>query len=265
MPRLPQSESETGGCATLDISPTTQRNALAILRMLRPHTAIGHRKVRIGRVHDGGYVMVDDLANVSAAYSLGIDGEVSWDRQIADMNIDVYQYDHTIAGPPEQHPKFHWWKVGIGVEKSADGQLDSLENLLHANGHTNRNDLILKCDIEGFEYDMLSTISPDVLNRFRQIVIEMHFFEQIPNVEFANKMILAILNLTRDHAVVHVHANNHVGYAVNGGIAIPAVMEFTLVRRTDYELKPSTEIFPTHLDAPCAAGRIDYQLGNFVF
>ena len=78
-------------------------------------SAKGFSKKRIGRDFDGGYVMLDDFAGVEATYSFGIAQETSWDCGIADLGIDVFQYDHTIEALPEENPRFHWLRSGIGA------------------------------------------------------------------------------------------------------------------------------------------------------
>ncbi len=249
----------------MDLLPTTQHNALTVLRMLRPYAVRGFDKVRVGHAHDGGYVMVDDFSRIDAAYSLGVAGEVSWDLQIAERGIEIYQYDHTIDAPPVAHPRFHWVKTGIGAARSADESLDTLNNVMTANGHQAADNLILQCDIEGCEYDMLADIGPEVLSRFKQIVTEFHFFDRLADIDYAQRMIASFRNLTRNHKVVHVHANNFSGYTLNGGVAVPVTLEFTLVRAADYTLEAGQETFPTTLDSPNEAGKIDYQLGSFVY
>ena len=48
------------------------------------------RKFDWATLGDGGYVMLDDFAGVTAALSFGIDVNCSWDMQIAERGINVY-------------------------------------------------------------------------------------------------------------------------------------------------------------------------------
>ena len=247
-----------------DDSITTQRSVLSVLKLLRPASVVGHRMIRIGRIYDGGYVMIDDFAGCDAAYSFGISNEVSWDRQMADYGLDIYQYDHTIDQLPEQHSRFKWHKIGIAAEPDSESRLDTLANLVAANGHADA-DLILKCDIEGFEYEMFASTPSGVLNRFRQIVVEMHNFERLTDLNYAKMVFDALSNLSLTHQVVHVHANNHCGYAILGATPVPSVLEFTFARKTNYQFRTCVTTFPTELDAPCYPLRADYSLGTFAF
>lgn len=44
---------------------------------MEPYELVGFEKIRVGRNNDGGYVMVDDFDGIEAAYSIGINDDVS--------------------------------------------------------------------------------------------------------------------------------------------------------------------------------------------
>ena len=244
---------------------TDQRDRiLPILRLLRPYAVAGATKVRLGRDHDGGYVMIDDFTNVAAAYSFGIKDDVSWDLQVAERGIDVFQYDHTIDRLPAAHPRFHWSRRGVCGDDEENGLLSSLSTLIHSNGHEAA-ELILKMDVEGAEWSVFSTIAPAVLDRFQQIVCEFHGLQHVGQDDFYKRMLISCRTLALTHRVVHVHANNNTAYAIVGGVPIPACIEVTFIRMRGRHLEPSVETFPTPLDQPCWPGRADYNLGRFEF
>ena len=239
---------------------------LEILRMLSPSRAAGVEKVRIGRNHgDGGYVMLNDFSNITAAYSLGIKDDVTWDLDVAGKGIPIYQYDHTIDALPCEHHMFHWSKIGIG-DSDPNIPLVPLHELMTRNGHgADCGDLLLKCDIEGHEWRMLATMPSNMLGKFRQIVIECHGFSHVNQPDYAAIVAEGVRAMTLRHKVVHVHANNNSAYAIVGGVPVPTTLEFTLARIDAYDLSPSDEVFPTALDRPCSPHRVDYSLGRFVF
>lgn len=246
-----------------DESRDVQDRTLKVLRMIEPKTVEGFGKVRVGGQTDGGYVMINDFDGIKGAYSLGIKDDVTWDREVASHGIDIYQYDHTIDALPEENPRFHWFKTGIAGTKHDD--LDTLPNLMKANGHEQTSDLLLKCDIEGHEWEMLSRMSPGQLGQFRQIVLETHGWCHMDRDDFARGIEESVANLSAGHSLVHVHANNCASYSIVGGIPVPAVLEMTFVRSDIYRLTESKELFPTSLDAPCDLNRADFFLGNFRF
>jgi hypothetical protein len=250
---------------TYDLRRYVQHRTLQVLRMMRPYSLAGQKKIRLGRFNDGGYVMVDDFAAAEAAYSLGINDDVSWDLDIARLGIPVYQYDHTIPRLPEEHELFHWEKKCIsGIADPAAG-IESLETLIEKNGHQNANNLILKCDIEEAEWLLLRQTPNRILRKFKQIVIELHHMQYLAEDEHADNVRAAIANLTASHKVVHVHANNFAEWVVLGGIPVPGVLELTLLRDDSGEFTYSEETFPTLLDMSCYSKSADFYLGKFVF
>ena len=49
-----------------------------LFKRINIKSVVGHNKKRFGCDSDGGYVMIDNFANIDCAYSLGIFNEVSW-------------------------------------------------------------------------------------------------------------------------------------------------------------------------------------------
>jgi len=248
-----------------DLNHQSTHMARGALQMLRPHRLIGADKIRLGRFFDGGYVMIDSFDGVDAAYSLGINDDVSWDLDIAARGIPIFQYDPTIPHPPEDHELFQWKSVWIGGEVSAEKNTETLESLIRQNGHENSQDLILKCDIEGGEWPLLQRTPHRVIRQFRQMVFEIHNLSYLANSFDANNVRKAFLNLTGSHRVVHIHANNFASWEVVGGIPVPGVIEVTMIRKDQGIFEVSDEIFPTPLDMPCNSNAADFFLGRFEF
>jgi hypothetical protein len=245
--------------------PDVGADLIRLLRGLEPMRAEGARKIRIGRKSDGGYVMLDDFAGAEAAYSIGICDEASWDLEIADRGLPVFQYDHTIDAPPEAHPLLTWRKLGLGPADNPRSGLVTLRRMLAENGHARAQNLILKIDIEDAEWDVFAEVDRRVLRRFRQIVCEFHRWTDFPDPARAERMRRAFRALTRDHCVVHVHANNHGGYRIVAGVPLPDTLELSFARRSDWTFARGDEVFPTPLDAPNNPDFADYALGGFRF
>lgn len=237
---------------------------LSTLRMLRPYKLERLRKVRLGRYYDGGYVMVDDFEGSLAAYSLGINDDASWDLDMASLGIPVFQYDHSIEKLPDTHPLFTWKRVGIsGVANSAGWE--TLETAIRSNGHGRESALVLKCDIEGAEWELFANTSSAALRQFSQMVVELHTLDNLEELSFANLARRALRNLTTHHRVVHVHGNNWGSWGVAGGIPIPEALEITLLRSDRGVSTFSDETFPTPLDMPNNPECADLYLGRFCF
>lgn len=143
--------------------------------------------------------------------------------------------------------------------------METLESLIHQNGHEANRNMILKCDIEGGEWPLLQHTPNTVLNQFRQMVFEFHGFGMLADHAHANNVRRALINLTASHHVVHVHANNFAPFAIVGGVPVPEVLELTLVRKDEGIFSPSQEVFPTPQDMPCNSRHADLYLGQFDF
>ena len=248
-----------------DFSTDAAARFRQVMAMLRPHSLKGGSKVRIGRHYDGGYIMVDDFSGVEAAYSLGINDDVSWDLDIAQRGIPVFQYDHTIEGLPCEHPMFKWRRLGVSGKANPEGQTETLETMLEQNGHSQSRNLLLKCDVENSEWDVLTATPQAVIRRFSQIVLELHDMHHVGEPQFGDGMRRSISNLYASHRVVHIHANNYGGGAIVGGYPVPCVVEVTLARLDMGEFSPSNETFPTAMDMPCNKDAADMFLGRFEF
>lgn len=82
------------------------KNKSNIINILHSMDVKGKVKTRIGNYGDGGYILLDDFNNIKIAYSFGISREISFDKGLADKNIDIFMYDHTISKLPYENPKF---------------------------------------------------------------------------------------------------------------------------------------------------------------
>ncbi len=186
-------------------------------------------KRRFGCEGDGGYVICDGL-KFSALYSYGIGNNVSFDADIANhLGISVHQYDHTIEKAPLFHEKFLFHRQGVGIATLEDGPIDTVANHILQNGDKEAEDLLLKMDIEGDEWNIFDGISPHDLVRFSCIVTELHWLTRADETA-----IRALRKLHATHVIAHLHGNNNSGVHPSSGI--PDVVEVTWIRK---DLLPS--------------------------
>lgn len=201
-----------------------------------------------GHKHDGSYVLASKLlTNTSAVYSYGIGSNVRFDLDLAaNYDFPIYQYDHTIADTPVKNNKFIFKKEPLSSA--------NLIKHLEENEHLGRNDLLLKIDTEGAEYELIANIDLNVLNHFNQIAIEIHNVK-----DFDVKCINLFTSLFTFHTLVHLHGNNY-GPLIDG---LPVTLELTLVR---HDLIPrdaclsNNSVPVTELDTPNDSKKDDYEL-----
>jgi hypothetical protein len=239
----------------------SKEKSLLLRSLLKTQDVVGKSMIRVGKDFDGGYIMVNHKLENSICYSLGISDDDSWDRDMAKLGCQVYQYDHTIEKFPSEHPNFHSFKIGICAADSDAQNLYTIPNLLIKNNHTLERDLILKMDIEGHEWDIFEQMSEDVLSQFSQIIVEMHHFLDAHHFHAADKYIKILSKLGILHQIVHIHANNCGLFGLVNGVPLADTFEITWVRKSDYDFEECKKVFPTPLDMPCEPRRPDYFLG----
>lgn len=236
-----------------------------ILSLLTPMAAVGCGKVRLGDDWDGGYVLLDQLASDGVCLSLGVGDNVSFDLVLAELGYDVLQFDHTVDGPPLSHERFRFNRIGISDRTPSSDGFFSIADILTIHGLRQRDDLILKMDIEGAEWGAIPLASPEDLDHFSQICIEFHDLGQLTHPAFAEMAAAVFRHLRQTHLAVHVHGNNNCPMYSVLGVPVPDVLEITLARRRSHEFVPSTEIFPTGIDHPNRPALPDLFLGSFRF
>lgn len=236
-----------------------------ILSLLTPVTAVGCGKVRLGDDGDGGYVLLDRLAPAGVCLSLGVGDNVSFDLTLAQLGYDVFQFDHTVDGPPLAHERFYFNRIGISDQASPPDGFLSIADILAVYDLRQRDDLILKMDIEGAEWGAIPLISLEDLDHFDQICIEFHHLGQLNRAAFAEMASVVFHHLRKTHVAVHVHGNNNRPIYNVLGVPVPDVLEITLARRRSHAFLPSTEIFPTAIDHPNRPEAPDLFLGSFRF
>ena len=226
-----------------------------IAKMLySPKDPISYKKFRIGNKWDGGYVVCDDLKEISSAISIGIGYDVSFDLNLADRGIKVHQFDHTVQESPIDHANFNFNK-NKWCEDQEDEQSISLENIIRNNNING--DVILKFDVEGDEWKNLKKVDIETLKQFRILTGEFHFFDSLEDENFCFKVLECLIKLTANHTLIHAHANNYGHVTSVNGVAIPLGIELTFLRNDRTDFKEYLGPIPTAIDYPNNRGMPD--------
>lgn len=214
---------------------------------------------RIGSKRDGGYIMVEPFSRRKIAYSIGICDNVDWDSGMVDKEYDVFMYDHTIDALPLKLKGFHWFKTGIcgGVQTK---DCKTLDVMLNENGHSQKDGMVLKMDVEGCEWDVLDSISKDVLLQFDQIILEIHFLLTSKDRE---KILRSLDKLSCTHDVVHIHANNTCRVEYMDSYVMPDVLEVTYLKKGYCKLKPMMDMLPRAIDKASTIRLPEIRLGKW--
>lgn len=229
----------------------------AWLADIAPWTPEGEEKVRIGADKDGGYVMTGDFDGIVGAVSAGIGGDVSWDLAIAGRGIPVVQLDHTVEGPPQDHPLFAFRRRRLVPEGEGGPDTATLGGILAEPPFDRGGDALLKMDIEHDEWGVLDAARPADLARFRQIVLEFHSTERFAEPSWRAQAQRATAKLAAAHRAIHLHGNNAAPFIVVAGVPLPRVFEVSWLRADGRRFRPADGTCPGPLDRPNMPDRPD--------
>eukprot|EP00439_Symbiodinium_sp_Y106_P025389 s1593_g3.t1 len=193
--------------------------------------------VRIGGNRDGGYLICGQAArDLTLAFSIGIRGMDPFGAALSEeFGPRVEGFDCT--GDPYRCPaalrkcRFNFNPLCLGKPFGGKpaSQFLSLSEILDRFAEPS-DEMLLKIDCEGCEWNVLPEIPSEVLKRFRMIVMEAHWLEtqqKHPTMLKAMDLILENFHLVHSHG-----CNRFDVWTVNGtDYKMPRVVELTFVRK----------------------------------
>ena len=226
-------------CLTMD--PDSQK---CIYHLLVPKNVVGKKRILMGNKSegDGTYVILDDFKDIKIAYSFGISRNIQFDKALADRGIDVFMYDHSITKLPYNNSRFHWFKIGI-CGKKPHQNLKDLDTLIQENNHTSEKDMILKIDVEHWEWPAINDLNENTLNQFKYILIEYHFLngDIIKNKIYYN----VIKKISKTHQPFYARCNGDRSKIINfGNNRICHIMEVSYIIRQNNFFTYDDTIYP---------------------
>lgn len=218
--------------------------------------------IRIGSPNDGGYLVPDDLEEISACFSPGVEVNSSFELDLLQKtNIGSHLADYSVDGPPANFIPKSFIKKFLGPNNNAIHI--TLENWVKSQSEFNLSqDFLLQMDIEGGEYLTLLTTPHEVLKRFRIIVLEIHAIECWAHPLFFNTVEAMFEKILENFYVVHNHPNNHGAILNLNGFSTPQFLEITLLRKDRSEPRGFCSEFPHPLDSACYRSRDEIVLGE---
>ena len=212
---------------------------LCFYKYLVPKKVVGKDLKLYGPKRDGGYVLLNDTENISIAYSIGIDHEISFDYALASKNISVYMYDHTISSLYNNNSRFHWKQIGISGISNKSNYTKTLKEMLKENAHLNKKNMILKIDVEYAEWEALLDTPTNILKKFKYITIEFHFKDEI------EKYFKVLKKLYETHQVIYLICNNdHNYFSILGNNIICTFIEVSYVIREGHQFYSDDTQYP---------------------
>ena len=235
---------------------TTPKRSDPILKNLLTPVSIPFPKRHYGCPEDGGYICCSTSFNaIKTVYSYGVGDSpqgVDFDVACADSGKSVFMYDGTVDGPPLENALFHFAKENL--------TRDNFPLHLASNNHLPETNMLLKMDIEGYEYDVLLGNIDLVSRHFSLLNIEFHGINNSPQrcPYYPSKDKREVFaKLLEHYHIYHIHGNNW----VERRYEVPNVLEISFIRKGDFKVSPERSSYPIDaLDFPNCPGREDYTL-----
>ncbi|MGB3774278.1 MAG: FkbM family methyltransferase [Leeuwenhoekiella sp.] len=228
-------------------SVTETNKVAALISKLKPRS-IEKNMIRMGPQKDGGYVLPDDLEEINACFSPGVEQMSQFEEDCLDRNIKVFLADASVDKPifKSKTANFDFQKKHIGTYNSE--QLITMDSWVASSNLPEDAELLLQMDIEYAEYPALLSISNKLMRRFRILVIEFHGLEKLWDPDFFFIAEGVFDKLLYTHTCVHIHPNNYKRVVTRNGIEIPKAAEFTFLRNDRDNFTGYQTQFPHALD-----------------
>jgi hypothetical protein len=185
----------------------------ALFDMLQPVALTNCQLERFGEAHDGGYLMCGNLlGGVQSGYSYGIGGYDKWGCDISTkLDVIVHQYDCFNTSRPRcwrGETIFHEECVSDASTSAHERVFDTVPNHFAKNGDGAKR-IVLKMDVEGAEWDTLSSVPDATLEQIDQMAVEFHW-EQDERFHWVQeeKHLRVVRRLKQFFEVGHIHFNN---------------------------------------------------------
>ena len=200
-------------------------------------------KMCLGKNYDGGYV-VCEAAPYDLLLSGGVSDDISFEQEFLARytQLEGKVLDGTVVSLPSPCSRLTFERRNV-ISKTF------LEDLLF---HEN---VFVKMDIEGSEYEWLESLSDEALSHIKQMVIEFH----------RPRSWSVLSRLAKTHWLVHLHGNNFGSITTVSGVKVPEVFECTYLRKDGQLLHRNSTPFPTILDMPNDKNCADLVLQGFPF
>lgn len=217
--------------------------------------------IRIGSGNDGGYLVPDDFVdeNIGAVLSPGVGSISDFELYFASRGVPCVLVDKSVESLPVSHPKFRFMPLFLAASSNREKGKISLEDLISEvsmSKEVGGKDLILQMDIEGAEWEVLSSVTTRVLKRFRFMVVEFHDLAVLLSSRASHQIVVSLFErLLKDFYVLHIHVNNTSPTPRIRGALVPNVIEMTLGRKDRIDklrsLKDSRSEHHTPLSHAC--------------
>ena len=148
-----------------------------------------YKLVRLGGRGDGAYLLPDDLENIEACFSPGVNESKFFEDDLTNLfNINCHLCDFSTdldkLSTPIIKKKQTFEKKWLDVNESKDSI--GLKTWINKYCGGSNKDLILQMDIEGAEYRNIINCTNELLNKFGIIIFGIHDVSKYLNEKYWN-------------------------------------------------------------------------------
>ena len=230
---------------THGIFPTINHSKLIkLINLLKPFD-LGHDLIRVGPYGDGGYLIPDVLKKIKTCFSPGVGSIHGFENDLLEKGIKVFMADGTVEKPILFNKNYEFIKKNLGTyEDDVTTTLNSWMENKQA-----QDDVLLQMDIEGSEYEVVNSLDELNLKKFKVMIIEFHYFEQVLT-KMGYKIIESVMEkILKYFDVAHIHPNNSSGsYKINK-VVVPSALEITFLSKELSLKKDRINKLPHKLDS----------------
>ena len=213
--------------------------------------------LRLGRNHDGGYIVDSSIVkNCNTLITFGLGPDWSFELDLIKKNDDVkiYMYDYSVSSTPYirevlkylkrfltfrtsykavsdritylknylnffkiENVSFFKEKITFPVKEKIDTDVDKVFSRIPEGEQ-----VILKSDIEGSEYDVIDQILK-YSDRIEMLIFEFHWIDKKEET-----FLDSVRKLQDKFNIIHIHGNNHFDKLPTG---LPIIIEMTLLNK----------------------------------
>jgi len=191
----------------------------------------GHELIRVGNDADGGYLIPNDLKNISWCISPGVENKMEFEAELWNrFKIKSIMFDGSVNSPTNMSDGQKFYKLFVGAATFEN--FVSMNDIIVNYDLDKEEDLVGQIDIESAEYSFLNATSDKNFNRFRILVVEFHEIDRWIQKKYYSEVIEPMLiRLNRLFDLVHLHPNNNGGFFSYKRKTLPNVVEITFHRK----------------------------------
>jgi hypothetical protein len=200
------------------------------LDLIRP--TVNLPMIRLGGSEDGSYALPDDLCGITHCFSPGVGPSSAFELDVAKLGMQVFMADASVARPAARHPNFHFQNDYVASYSDTENHLVSMDDWVGVNLiEAEAGDLLLQMDIEGAEYEVIHSMSEEILQKFRIVVIEFHHLNQLRHGIMCGYMKSAFEKLLKHFNVCHAENNLAAGTFKAGYSRYSRLCEVSFIRK----------------------------------